>query len=124
MPRYGKPGGRWYDWPLGAVAAGAQPALLRLWVKVLEIPRPALYTAIRVFATLGVYSISGSVVEVLIAHAIGLMGFGMRLYDRPFAAAVLVVALLAFVVPLLPGIIARLRGERFKGKKTVFREED
>ena len=134
--------------------------LIRLWVKVLEIPRPVLYTAILVFATLGVYSISGSVVEVLIAYAIGVLGFGMRRYDfpiapvilgvilgplaelqlrrtlivsdgdftalvdRPFAAIVLVVALLAFVVPLLPGLIARLRGERFEGKKVVFGEED
>ena len=134
--------------------------LIRLWVKVLEIPRPVLYTAILVFATLGVYSISGSVTEVLIAYAIGVLGFGMRRYDfpiapvvlgvilgplaelqlrrtllvsdgdwtalvdRPFAAAVLAVAVLAFVIPLLPGLIARLRGERFEGKKIVFGEED
>ena len=134
--------------------------LIRLWVKVLEIPRAVLYTAILVFATLGVYSISGSVTEVLIAYAIGVLGFGMRRYDfpiapvvlgvilgplaelqlrrtllvsdndptalvdRPFAAAVLVVAVIAFVVPLLPGLIARLRGERFEGKKIVFGEED
>ena len=134
--------------------------LIRLWVKVLEIPRPMLYTAILVFATLGVYSISGSVVEVLIAYAIGLLGFGMRrfdfpiapvilgvilgplmelqlrrtllvsngdwtaLVDRPFAAAVLVVALLAFVVPLLRGIIARARGDDSEGKRIVFGEED
>jgi putative tricarboxylic transport membrane protein len=119
--------------------------LIRLWVKVLEIPRPALYTAILVFATLGVYSISGSVTEVLIAYAIGVLGFGMRRYDfpiapvvlgvilgpllelqlrrtlivsdgdwtalvdRPFAAIVLVLALLALVLPFLT---TRLRGER------------
>jgi len=134
--------------------------LIRLWVKVLQIPRPMLYTAILVFATLGVYSISGSVVEVLIAYAIGVLGFGMRRYDfpiapvilgvilgplaelqlrrtllvsdgdwtalvdRPFAAAVLAVALLAFVIPLAPRVIARLRGERFEGRKVVFGEED
>ena len=46
------------------------------------------------------------------------------LVDRPFAAAVLIVALFAFVIPLLPGLIARLRGERFEGKKVVFKEED
>jgi putative tricarboxylic transport membrane protein len=111
--------------------------LIRLWVKVLEIPRPALYTAILVFATLGVYSISGSVVEVLVAYAIGVLGFLMRrfdfpiapvvlgailgpiaelqmrrtlvvsdgdpvaLVDRPFAAIVLVLALLVLLLPLL-----------------------
>jgi putative tricarboxylic transport membrane protein len=34
--------------------------LVKLWVKLLEIPRELLYTAILVFATLGVYSVSGS----------------------------------------------------------------
>jgi putative tricarboxylic transport membrane protein len=134
--------------------------LIRLWVKVLEIPRPVLYTAILVFATLGVYSISGSVTELMVAYAIGVLGFLMRRFDfpiapvilgvilgplmelqlrrtllvsegdptalveRPFAAAVLAVALLALLVPLLPGLIARARGERFEGKKTVFGDSD
>jgi putative tricarboxylic transport membrane protein len=134
--------------------------LIGLWVKVLEIPRPALYTAILVFATLGVYSISGSVTEVLIAYAVGVLGFAMRrfdfpiapvilgvilgplmelqlrrtllvsngdwtaLVDRPFAAAVLLLAFLALVVPLLPGWIARLRGRRLQRTRTGFGEED
>jgi putative tricarboxylic transport membrane protein len=134
--------------------------LIGLWVKVLEIPRPALYTAILVFATLGVYSISGSVTEVLIAYAVGVLGFAMRrfdfpiapvilgvilgplmelqlrrtllvsngdwtaLVDRPFAAAVLLLAFLALVVPLLPGWIARLRGRRLQRSRTGFGEED
>ena len=34
--------------------------LIRLWVKVLEVPRPLLYAGILVFATLGVYSLSAS----------------------------------------------------------------
>jgi len=46
------------------------------------------------------------------------------LVDRPFAAAVLVVAVLALVIALLPGLIARLRGERFEGKRIAFGEED
>jgi len=121
-------------------------------VKVLEIPREVLYTAILVFATLGVYSISQSTTEVLIAYAIGLLGFGMRRYDfpiapvvlgvilgplmeaqlrrtllvsdgdwsalvdRPFAVAMLVLALLALVVP----IALSRRGGRPRG----FAEED
>jgi putative tricarboxylic transport membrane protein len=67
--------------------------LIGLWVKVLEIPRPALYTAILVFATLGVYSISGSVTEVLVAYAIGALGFGMRRFDFPIAPVILGVIL-------------------------------
>ena len=34
--------------------------LVQLWVKVLDIPRPLLYSGILVFGTLGVYSISGA----------------------------------------------------------------
>ena len=67
--------------------------LIRLWVKVLEIPRPVLYTAILVFATLGVYSISGSITELMVAYAIGVLGFLMRRFDFPIAPVVLGVIL-------------------------------
>ena len=114
-----------------------------------------------VFATLGVYSISGSrdrgawsptpsacsasscaastsrsrrsVLGVILGPLMELQlrrtllvsdGDWTALVERPFAAAVLAVALLALVVPLLPGLIARARGERFEGKKTVFGEGD
>ena len=46
------------------------------------------------------------------------------LIDRPFAAAMLVVAFLALVGPLLPGWIARLRGRRLQRTRTGFGEED
>ena len=63
--------------------------LIRVWVKVLEIPRPLLYAGILVFATLGVYSVSGTVTEVLIAYGIGVLGFFMRRFDFPIATAVI-----------------------------------
>ncbi|MDQ4035438.1 MAG: tripartite tricarboxylate transporter permease [Chloroflexota bacterium] len=55
--------------------------LIRLWVKILAIPRPLLYSAILVFATLGVYSLANSLVDVLIMYLIGVLGFLMRRYD-------------------------------------------
>ncbi len=67
--------------------------LIRLWVKVLEIPRPMLTAAILVFATLGTYSISGSVTEVMIMYAIGVLGFFMRRFDFPVAPVILGVIL-------------------------------
>jgi putative tricarboxylic transport membrane protein len=67
--------------------------LIRVWVKVLEIPRAMLYSGILVFATLGVYSLSGSTVEVLIMYAIGVMGFFMRRYEFPIAPVILGVIL-------------------------------
>ncbi len=67
--------------------------LIRVWVKVLEVPRPLLYAGILVFATLGVYSLSGSTVEVLVMYAIGVLGFFMRRYDFPIAPVILGVIL-------------------------------
>jgi putative tricarboxylic transport membrane protein len=67
--------------------------LIKLWVKVLEIPRPMLYSGILLFGTLGVYSMSGSVTEVLIMYAIGALGFFMRRSDFPIAPVILGVIL-------------------------------
>ena len=63
--------------------------LIRLWVKVLQIPRPLLYSGILVFATLGVYAVSGNIVDVLIAYAIGVVAMFMRHLDFPIAPAIL-----------------------------------
>jgi putative tricarboxylic transport membrane protein len=63
--------------------------LIRVWVKVLQIPRPVLYSGILVFATLGVYAATGSVNQVFIAYVIGVIGFGMRHFDFPIAPVIL-----------------------------------
>ena len=67
--------------------------LIRVWVKILSIPRPLLYAAILVFATLGVYSLANSLVDVLIMYLIGVMGFFMRRYDFPVGPMILGVIL-------------------------------
>jgi putative tricarboxylic transport membrane protein len=67
--------------------------LIRIWVKVLEIPRELLYSAILVFAVLGTYAVSNSVTEVFIMGAIGVLGFFMRRYDFPIAPVILGVIL-------------------------------
>ncbi|HYH29983.1 MAG TPA: tripartite tricarboxylate transporter permease [Pseudonocardia sp.] len=67
--------------------------MIRVWVKVLEIPRPVLYAGILLFATLGIYSVSGQIIDVLIAYAIGVVAFVMRQFDFPIAPAVLGVIL-------------------------------
>ncbi|GLY96177.1 tripartite tricarboxylate transporter permease [Actinoplanes sp. NBRC 103695] len=63
--------------------------LIRVWVKVLQIPRPILYAGILVFATLGVYAATGSINQVFIAYAVGVIGFGMRHFDFPIAPVIL-----------------------------------
>lgn len=63
--------------------------LIRIWIKLLEIPRPLLYTGILVFGTLGVYSRSNSVIEVLMMYGIGGLGFFMRRYDFPIGPLII-----------------------------------
>jgi putative tricarboxylic transport membrane protein len=68
--------------------------LIQIWVKILAIPRPLLYSGILVFATLGVYSSANSVVDVLLMYVIGVVGFFMRRYDFPVGPTVLGVILM------------------------------
>lgn len=63
--------------------------LVGLWVKILKIPTPLLYGGILVFATIGTYGISRSVVDLLLLYAMGVMGFFMRRYDFPTAPVII-----------------------------------
>ncbi|HEX2221260.1 MAG TPA: tripartite tricarboxylate transporter permease [Candidatus Limnocylindria bacterium] len=67
--------------------------LIRIWVRILAIPRPLLYAAILVFATLGVYSVANSLIDVLVMYVIGVVGFFMRRYDFPVGPMILGVIL-------------------------------
>ncbi len=67
--------------------------LIRLWVKLLEIPRPLLYSGILVFATLGVWSLSNSVVDLVTMYVIGVVGYAMRRLDFPIGPVILGVVL-------------------------------
>ena len=62
--------------------------LVGLWVRLLFIPRPLLYAGILVFAALGTYSLSNSVVDLVTLFVIGFAGFLMRRYGFPVAPAV------------------------------------
>ena len=132
--------------------------LIRIWIKILSIPRAVLYTGILVFATLGVYSVANSVIDVMIMYVIGIMGFFMRRYDfpvapvilgvilgplmekqfrnavqisqgdlsifvtRPLTVGILLIALLMLVLPYLPALRARLRGEQPSRDRVVLGE--
>ncbi|MCA3565426.1 MAG: tripartite tricarboxylate transporter permease [Methylocystis sp.] len=63
--------------------------LVGLWVKILKIPTPLLYGGILVFATIGTYGISRSVIDLLLLYAMGVMGFFMRRYDFPTAPVII-----------------------------------
>jgi putative tricarboxylic transport membrane protein len=62
--------------------------LIRLWVKLLAIPRPWLYAGILLFATLGTIGVNPSPVELSMLMIFGVMGYAMRLHGYPIAPVV------------------------------------
>jgi putative tricarboxylic transport membrane protein len=62
--------------------------LVGVWVKLLRIPKPWLYSGILLFATMGAYTLNNNIVDVGILWVIGIIGFGMRVYDVPVAPCV------------------------------------
>ena len=57
--------------------------LVRVWVKILQIPKPYLYAGIALFALLGAYTLNGSVFDVWVMAVIGLLGYVMRRFGIP-----------------------------------------
>jgi putative tricarboxylic transport membrane protein len=62
--------------------------LVKIWVKLLQIPRPYLYAGILLFASLGCYAVNASTVDLLILLVVGLLGFALRCHGWPIAPAV------------------------------------
>ncbi len=63
--------------------------LVGLWVRLLSIPQPLLYAGILLFSTLGVYSMSNSVFDLMVLFVVGIVGFLMRRHDFPVAPAII-----------------------------------
>jgi putative tricarboxylic transport membrane protein len=63
--------------------------LVRIWVKLLDVPKPILYVAILMFSFLGVYAESQNTFSMAILLALGAVGFLMRYFDFPLAPVVL-----------------------------------
>ena len=58
-------------------------------MNLLRVPYPVLYPAILVFSILGVYAVNGSVVDVWIMLAMGVLGYVLRKLDFETAPIVL-----------------------------------
>ena len=63
--------------------------LVGLWVRILKIPTPQLYAGILVFATIGTYGISNSVIDLMLLYGIGIVAMFMRRFDFPTAPVVI-----------------------------------
>ncbi|GGU35452.1 tripartite tricarboxylate transporter permease [Lentzea flava] len=62
--------------------------LVKMWVKVLQIPRPYLYAGILLFAALGTYAVNFVVDDLIVLLVIGVAGFFMRRHGYPVAPLV------------------------------------
>ncbi|HET9268305.1 MAG TPA: tripartite tricarboxylate transporter permease, partial [Vicinamibacterales bacterium] len=63
--------------------------LAGLWARVMLVPRPLLFGGILVLASLGTFSLNGSLLDVVLLFATGVVGCAMRLHDVPLVPAVL-----------------------------------
>ncbi len=62
--------------------------LVGMWVKLLSIPRPWLYSGILVFAGLGTWAQSQSITGLVVLYALGIMGYVMRRFGIPVGPCV------------------------------------
>ncbi len=67
--------------------------LVRIWVKLLDIPRPQLYAGILLVATLGAYSIHRSIGDLLMLTLMGAIGYVLRRIGAPLAPVMIGVIL-------------------------------
>jgi putative tricarboxylic transport membrane protein len=62
--------------------------LVGLWVKLLKIPKAQLYAGILIFATVGVYAMRQSPLDLVFMYVVGLLGVVMRRFDFPTAPVI------------------------------------
>ena len=62
--------------------------LVGLWVKLLKIPKAPLYAGILIFATVGVFAMRQSALDLVFRYVVGLLGVVMRRYDFPTAPVI------------------------------------
>lgn len=67
--------------------------LVGLWSKLLDIPYALLFALIVVFAFIGSYAINGSMYDVLVMFAFGVVGYVFRKVDIPLAPIALTLVL-------------------------------
>jgi putative tricarboxylic transport membrane protein len=63
--------------------------LIPMWVKVLKIPYPYLYTGILVFCLIGAYSINNSTTDVIVMIIAGIVGYFLREFRFELAPFIL-----------------------------------
>jgi putative tricarboxylic transport membrane protein len=63
--------------------------LVGIWAKLLNLPKPQLYAGILVFASIGVYAMRQSALDLVFMYIIGIFGVIMRRFDFPVAPVII-----------------------------------
>jgi putative tricarboxylic transport membrane protein len=63
--------------------------LVGVWARVMLMPRRLLFAGVLVLASLGAYSLNGSLIDLAILYLVGVVGCAMRVYGVPLVPAVL-----------------------------------
>ena len=63
--------------------------LVGIWARVMLMPRRLLFAGVLVLASLGAYSLNGSLLDLAILYLVGAVGCAMRVYEVPLVPAVL-----------------------------------
>ena len=67
--------------------------LIRVWVRLLQVPTPLLFATVLAFSTLGVYTLNNNIFDVLVVYVLGVLAFFMRRHGFPIAPTILAVVL-------------------------------
>ena len=85
--------------------------LVGLWVRLLHIPKPQLYAGILVFAMIGIWGVSGSVFDLALMAALGVVSYVMRVYGFPIAPLLIGLILVPLAENQLRTALAAGQGE-------------
>jgi putative tricarboxylic transport membrane protein len=67
--------------------------LVRIWVAMLRLPQPILFTVIVVFTTIGTFSVNSSLFDVAVMLIFSVIGYVLRKLDFPMAPIALTLVL-------------------------------
>ena len=63
--------------------------LVRVWAKLLNIPRPYLFSGITAFALMGAYVVNNAIFDLWIALGVGVIGFAFRRFGVPITPLII-----------------------------------
>jgi putative tricarboxylic transport membrane protein len=62
---------------------------VRVWVQLLKIPRPYLFSGITCFALMGAYVANNAIFDLWIALGVGIIGFAFRRFGVPITPLII-----------------------------------